>query len=231
MRPYEIKKDMYSKGRWRDSLNNERKIFSRCTWQCISIENIWRTQKTKQWDNKQQFIFGLDPFIGPLRFVFALEAMLVSICFPKPHWAWFTRMSLVWAVTGEHVNIWETHVTTEDNAEGLSLCCLKSCQCSWLCCHREPCGYRWLPKIMLMSMGWATARDHIGVCDPCCLRSHVDVLGLYCRWGLWWCLWPMLWQKGRLMSLICIATRDHAEVWAYTDARDHVKVHDLCSCW
>lgn len=58
--------------------------------------------------------------------------------------------------------------------------CVNVCGPSY---HQKPQGYLWSvlsPETMLMSMGWASTGDHIGVIGPCCPRDHVDVLGLCC---------------------------------------------------
>lgn len=60
--------------------------------------------------------------------------------------------------------------------------------------------------------GWATIRDHIGICRLCCYRGQVDILVLYCHQGLWWCLWPVLQQRALLMYVVFTSTSDHAEV-------------------
>lgn len=70
------------------------------------------------------------------------------------------------------------------------------------CYHQRSCGCLWsvqLPESALMSIG----QDAVGA--------------MLMSWSVqlqrsMMCSWPMLQQRAMLMSLVCTATRDHAEV-------------------
>lgn len=123
-------------------------------------------------------------------------------------------MSMSSAVTGGHINVSGLHCHL---GSYWCLCHMKSMSgfvillqfgvCADVCgqCyHQRPSTCLWSvlppkefmilmqPGAMLMSMGWAATKGYDGICgpftnDPCCFGDHIDVFGLCCHQGLWWC--------------------------------------------
>lgn len=102
-----------------------------------------------------------------------------------------------------------------------------------LCCSLKPCCLwaMYPPGAILRWVACAVSWDHVDVCIVCCHTKlvrihrpnhigvcglcpggHVNVHGLCCCQGTWWCPWSLLWQNVMLMSVVCPATGDHAEV-------------------
>lgn len=123
-----------------------------------------------------------------------------------------------------------------------------------LCCHTRPCWiwvacaeiWRYVMSVVcaahwgnvdIHGLGAASV-IHIGIHGLCYSEGHFDVLGLCCYWELWWYLCRLVHQRTVLMSEICPAPRDQAEVlgtcwcWSYVVravARYNMKVHYPCS--
>lgn len=86
-----------------------------------------------------------------------------------------------------------------------------TCWCLWPLLSLRPCECLW--SLVLPdghAIGHAAARDQFDWVAWAVTWGHVNVLSL-CYWqGQWWYLWPMLWQKIVLVSIVCSATGDQA---------------------
>lgn len=122
-----------------------------------------------------------------------------SLCyFRRPHYC----VSVVW-VAAVTVLMWVACAATLGHIDVQSPWChWRPCLGLWfyqsgdcvyahgLCYHRRPGRYLESvlpPEAMLLSMDWASARDHISARGLCCPGSDIDSLCLCCRQGLWWC--------------------------------------------
>lgn len=93
---------------------------------------------------------------------------------------------------------------------------------------------------MLMCVTSSDAWGHGGVHGSATARPHVDICDLCCYLKPCWCPWSMLPPKAMLTPMVCVATRDHIEVygpcwyWMSTvcaRAGGHIDVHGSCYHW